>query len=248
MRVILVALALAVTPVALAGAIPAPTVLPRAPFPAPATDAASAGAQLVLVSSRYRDPGILPPDLPAAPDWAPDAYRGAALESAFRQGSKVFLVYDGRYLVGANARNQSLRYAFDLSALTRPPNRAEFEAITWAREVDGVLYVSNSHATYAVQTKSRNAYVSAIDLRTGKLRWRSPALVANARTFIVAGDSIVAGYGFTAEPDFLYLLDRRTGKVLDRLPVPSAPEIVRLRRGTLHVRAYDRQLVLRVRS
>ena len=233
--------------VALAGAIPAPTVLPRAPFPAPATDAATAGPQLVLVSSRYRDPGILPPDLPAAPDWAPDAYRGAALESAFRQGS-VFLVYDGRYLVGANARNQSLRYAFDLSALTRPPNRAEFEAITWAREVDGVLYVSNSHATYAVQTKSRNAYVSAIDLWTGKLRWRSPALVANARTFIVAGDSIGAGYGFTAEPDFLYLLDRRTGKVLDRLPVPSAPEIVRLRRGTLHVRAYDRQLVLRVRS
>jgi outer membrane protein assembly factor BamB len=199
------------------------------------------------VSSRYRDPGILPPDLPAAPDWAPDAYRGAALESAFRQGSKVFLVYEGRYLIGANARNQSLRYAFDLSALSRPPNRAEFEAITWAREVDGMLYVSNSHATYAAQTKGRNAYVSAIDVRTGKLRWRSPALVANARTFVIAGDSIVAGYGFTAEPDFLYLLDRRTGKVLDRLPVPSAPEIVRLRGGTLHVRSYDRQLVVRIR-
>ena len=55
------------------------------------------------------------------------------------------------------------------------------------------------------------------------------ALVANARTFVVTGDLIVAGYGFTAEPDFLYLLDRRTGKVLDRLPVASAPEIVKLR-------------------
>jgi outer membrane protein assembly factor BamB len=247
MRVILVGLALALTPAALAGSVPAPTVLPQAPFPGPATDAASTGPQLVLVSSRYRDPGILPPDLPAAPDWAPDVYRGAALESAFRQGSKVFLVYDGRYLVGANARNQSLRYAFDLAALTRPPNRGEFEAVTWAREVDGMLYVSNSHATYAEQTKGRNAYVSAIDLRTGNLRWRSPALVANARTFVVDGDSIVAGYGFTAEPDFLYLLDRRSGKVLDRLSVPSAPEIVRLRGGSLHVRAYDRQPVVRIR-
>jgi hypothetical protein len=49
--------------------------------------------------------------------------------------------------------------------------------------------------------KGRNAYLSAIDLGTKKTLWRSPALVANARTFVVTGDHIVAGYGFTAEPD-----------------------------------------------
>jgi len=76
--------------------------------------------------------------------------------------------------------------------------------------------------------------------------WRSPALVANARTFVVTGDLIVAGYGFTAEPDFLYLLDRRSGKVLHQLPVPSAPESIKLRDGRLHVRTYDRQVVARI--
>jgi hypothetical protein len=45
---------------------------------------------------------------------------------------------------------------------------------------------------------------------------------------------------------FLYLLDRGTGRVLDRLAVPSAPEIVKLRGGRLHVRTYDRQLVARI--
>ncbi len=65
-------------------------------------------------------------------------------------------------------------------------------------------------------------------------------------TFVVSGDLIVSGYGFTAEPDFLYLLDRRTGKVLDRLAVPSAPEVIRLRGERLFVRTYDRDVVARI--
>jgi hypothetical protein len=75
--------------------------------------------------------------------------------------------------------------------------------------------------------------------------WRSPALVGNAGTF-VDGGYIVSSYGFTAEPDFLYLLDRRTGKVLDSLSVPSAPEIIKLRGKRLHVRTYDHQVVARI--
>jgi len=70
--------------------------------------------------------------------------------------------------------------------------------------------------------------------------------VANARTFVVAGNLIVSGYGFTAEDDFLYLLDRRTGNVLDRVRVPSAPEVIKLRGDRLHVRTYDRQVVARI--
>lgn len=198
------------------------------------------------MSSRYRDPAELPPERPAPPSWAPDAYRGALLDGAARQGGKLFLIYEGRYVVGATTRTQALRYAFDFTAFTRPPNRGEFEPVTWAREVGDVLYVSTSHLTYATATRGRNAYVSAVDIATKRTLWRSPALVANARTFVVTGDLIVVGYGFTAEPDFLYLLDRRTGKVLHRLAVASAPEIIRLRGNTLHVRTYDRQVVARI--
>jgi outer membrane protein assembly factor BamB len=248
MRVILAALGLVVVPTALAGSIPAPIVLPTPGFPAPAVDVEPRGPRLVLVSSTYRDPGSLPPGRPAAPSWAPDAYRGAELEVPIRQPGRLFLVYGGRYLVGAAPRNQQLRYAFDLRSFTVPPNRGEFEPVTWAREVDGVLYVSNSHLSYASTTRGRNAYVSAVDLSDRKTLWRSRALVANARTFVVTGDLIVAGYGFTAEADFLYVLDRRTGKVLDRLAVPSAPEIIKLRGDRLHVRTYDRQLVVRIRG
>jgi hypothetical protein len=248
MRVILAALGLVLVPAALAGSVPAPVLLPKPDFPAPAREPSTTGPELVVVSARYRDPGTLPPDRPAPPAWTQKSFRGAAFESAIRQGRRVFLVYGGRYLMGADEPKAEFHYTYDLGTFTRPPNGGEFEPVTWAREVDGVLYVSNSHLSSASTTRGRNAYVSAIDLAAKKTLWRSRALVANARTFIIAGDLIVAGYGFTAEPDFLYLLDRRTGEVLDRLAIPSAPEIIKLRNDLLHVRTYDRRLVVRIRG
>jgi outer membrane protein assembly factor BamB len=115
--------------------------------------------------------------------------------------------------------------------------------VEWAREADGVLYVENTHLTFASAPRRRNAYISAIDLNTRRTLWRSPALVADARTFVLDGGYIISRYGFTAEPDFLYLLDRRTGRVLDRLELPSAPELIRRRGNRLYVRTYDHAIV-----
>jgi outer membrane protein assembly factor BamB len=151
-----------------------------------------------------------------------------------------------RYVVGANARSHELVYAYDFVEFGRPPGRGEYEPVMWAREAKGVLYVSNTHLTYASQTRGRNAYLSALDLRVKRTRWRSRALVANSRNFVVSGELIVAGYGFTAEPDFLYLLHRPSGRVLDRLPLPSAPEVIALRGDRLEVRTYDRKVVARI--
>ena len=247
--VVAVALMTAVT--ALAGTIPDVVVLPRPSFPAPATNVAPSGPRLVLVSSRPRDPSLLPSELPPAPSWAPRRFRGAGLQGAIRQGNRVFLLYgpdaaSGRYLVRGDLRTQALVDAYDFASFVRPPRGGWFEPVTWAREVADVLYVSNSHLTYASATKLRNAYVSAIDLGRKRTLWRSPALVANARTFVVTANLIVAGYGFTREPDFLYLLDRRTGKVLDRLELPTAPERISFRRGRLRVRTYDHDVVARI--
>lgn len=251
MRSVLVAASLVAVATAHAGTIPEPVVLARPSFPAPAKDVAPTGPRLVLVSSVPRDPGLLPPGRPAPPSWAPRSFRGDDLQSAIRQERRLFLLYgpdaaSGRHLVRADLRTQGLLDAYDFRAFTRPPRGGWFEPVTWARESDGVLYVSNAHLTYATATRGRNAYVSAVDLGHKRTLWRSSALVANARTFVVTGELIVTGYGFTREPDFLYLLERRTGKVLDRLELPSAPEIVRLRDGRLHVRTYDHDVVARI--
>jgi hypothetical protein len=223
------------------------TVLPRPGFPAPARGVEPSGPRLELVSSRYRDPAEPSAPAPPAPEWAPRSFHGQPLQTAVRQQpTHLFLVYGGRYLVAANTRTKELRYALDLVAFMRPPNGAWVEEITWAREARRVLYVEHAHLTYASATRGRNAYISAIDLDAKRTLWRSPALVANARTFVVVRDLIVTGYGFTAEPDYLYLLDRETGKVRDRRAVPSAPERISLRGDRLSVRTYDRQVVARI--
>ncbi len=83
-------------------------------------------------------------------------------------------------------------------------------------------------------------------LKSKRLRWRSPALVANAGNFVLLNDTIVSGYGFTAEPDYLYAIDRATGRVKGRLLLPSSPERIARHGDVLTVDTYDHRLTIRV--
>jgi hypothetical protein len=157
---------------------------------------------------------------------------------------------------GASARILLDRHlhAFDFQHYVWPPRIAPgerefvYEEVVWAREAGGVLYVENGHWTYAKSSYGQNAYVTAFDLKTKKRAWRSKALVANARTFVVTPDYLVTGYGFTAEPDWLYLLERKTGRVLERLKLPSAPERVTRKGNRITVRTYDHVVVVRLKE
>ncbi len=40
------------------------------------------------------------------------------------------------------------------------------------------------------------------------------------------GDAIISGYGFTAEDDFIYILNRHTGRTIERVPVSTAPDFL----------------------
>jgi hypothetical protein len=181
----------------------------------------------------------------ALPRGTPTRFRGQELAKAIRQRDTLLLAYGNpvQYLVAS--RGGKARYGFDFANYAHAPRGpGEYQSLNWAVERAGVLYVSHSHVTFARDTGGLNGYLTAIDLKTRKVRWRSRPLVANAETFEIVGNVVVTGYGFTEEPDYLYLLDRRTGGVVQRLPVPSAPEYI-LRRGReLYVRTYDRDLVV----
>jgi len=55
----------------------------------------------------------------------------------------------------------------------------------------------------------------------------------------VVGDTIICGYGFTAEPDYIYLLDRFTGEKYDSIPVNSAADQFQIVDDTLYVATYN---------
>jgi hypothetical protein len=225
--------------------------------------AASAGAATVrlrLVSARPNEitdvdawfarnrlslPTVGPLHLPAG---TPRSFRSLPLLEAIRRRDTLLLVYGrhGRYLVGQTGAKP--RYALDFVNYAYAPRGPErsFQELLWAVEGGGVLYVAHAHATYARASGGLTGYVTAIDVRTRTVRWRSRPLVANAETFEVVGNVIVAGYGFTEEADFLYLLDRRTGAVVQRLALPSAPEYVIRRGRTVYVRTYDHDVIVRL--
>ena len=92
----------------------------------------------------------------------------------------------------------------------------------------GILYVETAHSTYAKSSYGLNAYLNAVDLKTKKLRWRSPALVANADNFVLLNGVIVSGMGLppnritstrsTAPPGACGRVLLPTGAGADRAP------------------------------
>jgi hypothetical protein len=249
-----VRLAVAIGALALGASSLTVTVLPRPAFPGPAP-APKGPHRLVLVSSRYLAHGNLENDVITAPA---DRFRGLPGQQILFTANRIFGIYGrdgatGRYLVAATKAASKL-YAFDFKNYAWPPRiksgEREFvyEQPVWALEVRGTLYVENAHSTYASSSYNRNGYVTAIDLTTKRAVWRSPALVANASTFLATKHYLVTGYGFTKEPDFLYLLDRGTGKVIDRLPLPSAPESITRHQGLIRVRTYDHVVTVRLKG
>jgi hypothetical protein len=226
------------------------TTLPRPAFPGPAV--APAGVhELVLVSSRKVGVG--------GGEFRPAgerSFRDLPDQNEFATGNRTFVVYGrdgstGRYLVAYDRAGRQL-YGFDFRNYAWPPRTRPgerefvYEQPTWARESAGVLYVEHAHLTYARSSYDRNAYITAIDLKARKVLWRSPALVANARTFLVTDHYVVAGYGFTDESDYLYLLDRKTGRVTDRVALPNGPERITFRGKQIVVRTYDHVVVFRL--
>jgi hypothetical protein len=225
----LLALLIGLTFVGTAAAVVPTTVLPKPTFPAAARDAGSDTVKFEILSSRRIDPG----QLVTGPK-----PRGLTIDGE-----------DGttrHYVFGKN-------YTFDFRNYAHAPLSAPgedeftYQQVVWASEAPtGVLYVETAHSSYAKSSYGRNGYVSAIDVKKRKLLWRSPALVANALTFVLLNDTIVSGYGFTAEPDYLYALDRATGKVKGRLLVPTAPQTIARHGDILTVTTYDHRLRVRV--
>ena len=142
--------------------------------------------------------------------------------------------YDGTPIVTLNLEE----------ALQSMTNEKEFASpnIRHALVRDKYIYISLSHRTYAKATKGINAQIKAYDL-DGQLQWTSKPLVANSDNFLIIGDVILTGYGFTKEPDYFFQLNRHTGVILKRHKLRSGPDWFSLEAPRLlHIRTYNRNV------
>ncbi len=174
----------------------------------------------------------------------------ASFTTAYGDGTYFYQIegidYSGGIFLNIYATgSDKLLYSLDFSNYLYSPEYKEEDynfiqqKIQCAAVQDNILYVSHSHSTYAESSNNMNAYITAIDLSDMGILWRSDALVCNSMSFVIVNDVIICGYGFTAEPDFLYQIDCNTGKVLEKTPLKSAPEYIIKKDSTLFVRTYN---------
>lgn len=153
-----------------------------------------------------------------------------------------------KILLITDESSSEIHHFLDFSSFNHAPNTKStsaefdfvFQSIRWATVVDNVLYVSHSAGGYAYQTKGMNGYISAIDLSDNHILWTSKPLVNNAGNFEIVNNSIICGYGFTEEPDFLYVLDRSNGRQQSKISLDSGPDYIIRKDKVLYVRTYNK--------
>lgn len=119
-----------------------------------------------------------------------------------------------------------------------PGNAYTTLEIPYAAIYDGVLYTEIAHRTYSADQPC-TGFIVAVEVATGKLLWRSEMLVANGRNFVVGEDTIICGYGFTDEDDYLYILSRHSGAVLEKRKLKTGPDYFIPMDDSLYVLTYD---------
>ncbi|MBA2541629.1 MAG: hypothetical protein H0V17_18440, partial [Deltaproteobacteria bacterium] len=142
-------------------------------------------------------------------------YRDPYDVASCRLGNESNCAYQARYFSGGK-----VAWSLPLNKLMSRTDHLEIQDI---RLSGGVLYFNEACQSYSNEAGGDCSSLVAVDPAAGRVLWRSPVLTSNNR-FMVRGCYIVAGYGFTSEPDALHLIDRGTGKIVQRLPVASAPQ------------------------
>jgi len=130
-------------------------------------------------------------------------------------------------------RDGTVTADIELNALMHRPEHLRIDDLA---VVGNVLYLTLACQSYAREADKRCSNVVAVDISRIPLQvqWRSKYLVSNSE-LVPVGDYLVTGYGFTSETDFLYVLDRRTGRIALRVMIPASPEQIVVKGDVLEV-------------
>lgn len=108
---------------------------------------------------------------------------------------------------------------------------------------DGIFYGGSIVNGYA---QPNSCFMFAYDLNNEKLLWRSADQSYNTMNFLVKGDVIICGYGFTDEKDFLYQINRNTGETIDRMELKKMPDLLVEQDGKLYVHTYSDNYTIKI--
>ncbi|MCU0433284.1 MAG: hypothetical protein MUC87_07520 [Bacteroidia bacterium] len=181
-------------------------------------------------------------------------FNNNVVTSAWHNKGIVYYVYSDSLLFVADSASGEVICAYDFGAYLISPQYIKADepyikqSIRFALLYDSVLYMTNYHNTYSHSTAQQNAYITAIDIRTHTVKWRSNALINNSPIFAIYKNYLICGYGFSSEPDFIYILDNNNGKVVSSFPVKTEPQMIYVKGIKLYLlisnENYEYELIL----
>lgn len=188
------------------------------------------------------------------PGGVPEKYRGQILVKAIECSNSIILIYGSHfassgYLASIDKKTGMVKYIINLENIEYAPTNISkdldfvSQSVSWAWEEGNNLYISRGHNTYSRSSNGMNAYITAIDTVSKKIIWNSQPLVSNSGNFEIIDDCIVSGYGFSDEADYLYVINKHDGKVIQKMYLETGPDAIIKKDEKLYVRAYSKNYV-----
>ena len=112
------------------------------------------------------------------------------------------------------------------------------QRIWWVQSEGDTLYVSISHNTYT-ESCPNHGYIVAIDLNDSSVIWKTDPGITNSRNFAIIDSTIVCGYGFTDEPDYINLVNIDDGRLMEQIDINSKADYIICKDDILYVRTYN---------
>lgn len=153
-------------------------------------------------------------------------------------------------LIITNKQNNSYYVAYDLQKISKSPKTTNSNVISqevYDVIIEGnIMYVAHAGNGFATEFGYQTGYISAINLITDEIIWTSQPLTNNSWEISLVGNSIIAGYGFTNEPDYLFVLDRFSGQPVQKIQLKTGPTYIIVKGQNVYVRTYSEDYVFAI--
>ena len=158
-------------------------------------------------------------------------YREPYDKGSCRLSGNVNCAYEARHY----DKRGGLRWKVRLDELLSRKTHLEIQDI---RLAGGILYFNEACQGYSAAAKGKCSSLVAVEPKSQRVLWRTPPLTSNGR-FVLRDCYMIAGYGFTNEPDALHVVDRGSGAIVQTIRVASAPQGYSLAGNELTVELYS---------
>jgi len=175
-------------------------------------------------------PAVFAPTLSTVPAPLPETYGLTPVARTFARGEDGVLFFGQRYVASIHGRR--VKSVIDIAALAFETG-GQIPELFGA--IDGTtLFLGPLGTRTSPVSSTTHAFVTAIDLASGKVLWRSEPRVSTTNLVII-GDYILSACTLAVDKSALFLLRSDTGEIVSQQPMPGALDGIELRGDELKV-------------